>query len=500
MTDWRETKKAKQLKEKYFADAVNSCGQAVAKQRDLTPEDRVDLTLRCTLEALDTLETTVEPCEAEASQKWFRKGQYHEHCLEDKLETRPFDAFRYVQHQSDEIRTKTHVMSESEAKLKAWTDDLLKADQQTLSQKDRETAAALCEVSRVFRELAGPVTQPPACSATGTPELSAEDLHEALHCLEEAQKALSEASYRKFLDICTSDLPQTTLNALGFTNEVAAALPSTRVAFKKAQRALIAAARQKFQEFCFSALSPAMQEALGFTPVATKPPSTPPAPRFTDSDKTNPSGEKSQNICAGSDPGDLTHSSSEVGKSFPEFDSSQMRFDAAKQVGKELKLQIIELLRSGNYSDQEIADKLGVSREYVGHVRRAENEVFICEQCGKTFASQQNLKIHIDRVHKKLKPFVCEWDIGDGQICNKTFATQQDLQRHIDTIHKKETPYRCEECGKAFSTRKNLEIHINRVHQKSRSFVCNWEVGKNAAKRLQLNMICRSILIESIKS
>jgi len=102
---------------------------------------------------------------------------------------------------------------------------------------------------------------------------------------------------------------------------------------------------------------------------------------------------------------------------------------------------------------------------------------FICEQCGKTSTTQQNLKIHIDRVHKKLKPFVCNWDLENGQICNKAFASQCDLQRDIDLNHKKETPYKCIECGKIFSTQRNLDIHINRIHQKSKPFVCNWDLG-----------------------
>ena len=139
-------------------------------------------------------------------------------------------------------------------------------------QDDGETAAALREVGRALRELSKLERNVPA---RGSAEVSAADLRQGLHCLEQAQKALSEASYLKFLDACTADLPPSTLAALGFTNEVAVELVITKVAFKRAQRVLVLAARQKFREYCFSVLSPAMRETLGFTPITANPPSGP---------------------------------------------------------------------------------------------------------------------------------------------------------------------------------------------------------------------------------
>ena len=57
-----------------------------------------------------------------------------------------------------------------------------------------------------------------------------------------------------------------------------------------------------------------------------------------------------------------------------------------------------------------------------------------CPHCPKLFMRAYNMKVHIDRVHNKSKPWQC-------QFCEKTFATTSDLKQHLSShgmgkIHK----------------------------------------------------------------
>lgn len=63
-----------------------------------------------------------------------------------------------------------------------------------------------------------------------------------------------------------------------------------------------------------------------------------------------------------------------------------------------------------------------------------------CPQCHKTFRRLFNMRIHVDRVHKKIKPYPC------GK-CDKEFATNSDLRQHM-TVHGEGKVFECEECGR----------------------------------------------------
>ena len=60
---------------------------------------------------------------------------------------------------------------------------------------------------------------------------------------------------------------------------------------------------------------------------------------------------------------------------------------------------------------------------------------FQCSDCGSTFSSQSNLKLHIDAIHEKKKPWLCS-------ECGDSFSTQNNLKRHISTVHKGQTTFK----------------------------------------------------------
>uniref|UniRef100_A0A8D0GID8 GDNF inducible zinc finger protein 1 n=1 Tax=Sphenodon punctatus TaxID=8508 RepID=A0A8D0GID8_SPHPU len=88
---------------------------------------------------------------------------------------------------------------------------------------------------------------------------------------------------------------------------------------------------------------------------------------------------------------------------------------------------------------------------------------FMCETCGKSFASKEYLKHH-DRIHTGSKPFKCE-------VCFRTFAQRNSLYQHMK-VHTGERPYCCDQCGKQFTQLNALQRH-HRIHTGEKPFMCN---------------------------
>ena len=93
---------------------------------------------------------------------------------------------------------------------------------------------------------------------------------------------------------------------------------------------------------------------------------------------------------------------------------------------------------------EEILNRRGMKRNYnlerriahklCGAGARAGTPSVPCLHCDKKFMRGYNMRVHIERVHKKNKPWRC-------QFCEKTFATTSDLKQHLSShgmgkIHK----------------------------------------------------------------
>ncbi|XP_063911188.1 zinc finger protein OZF-like [Zophobas morio] len=93
---------------------------------------------------------------------------------------------------------------------------------------------------------------------------------------------------------------------------------------------------------------------------------------------------------------------------------------------------------------------------HVKKVHKGETESHVCETCGKSMASKQSL-IHHQYIHLGRKPFACH-------LCDKSFAKPGRLTDHIRT-HNNETPFKCEFCEKSFSMKKTLKSHMMALHE-----------------------------------
>ncbi|XP_073406416.1 uncharacterized protein [Dendrobates tinctorius] len=138
------------------------------------------------------------------------------------------------------------------------------------------------------------------------------------------------------------------------------------------------------------------------------------------------------------------------------FHSKDPSFDNLKQV---------------QYSDP-FSQNLELLRQKTVH---AEEEPYLCSQCGKCFKSKSKLANH-QRTHTGEKPFSC-------LECEKSFADKSNLVTH-QRSHTGEKPFTCSECGKCFAYRSKLVTH-QRSHTGEKPFSC-LECEKSFAYRSKL--------------
>ncbi|XP_071486943.1 uncharacterized protein [Diadema antillarum] len=91
---------------------------------------------------------------------------------------------------------------------------------------------------------------------------------------------------------------------------------------------------------------------------------------------------------------------------------------------------------------------------------------YTCSTCNKVFDTHRGLQSHVKSMHKNKADDI----VYKCEICLKTFYHQSSYIAH-KYLH--EDKYACEVCGKRFRTRGSMEAHLNRVHTKDKLFPCD---------------------------
>ena len=107
-----------------------------------------------------------------------------------------------------------------------------------------------------------------------------------------------------------------------------------------------------------------------------------------------------------------------------------------------------------------------------------------CPHCPKLFMRGYNMRVHIERVHNKNKPWQC-------QFCEKTFATTSDLKQHLSS-HGMGKIHKCEDCGREFSNRDSAILH-RKQHNNERTHFCQ-DCGKGFFKASCLQVNDREVI------
>ncbi|XP_034552818.1 zinc finger protein 227 [Notolabrus celidotus] len=135
---------------------------------------------------------------------------------------------------------------------------------------------------------------------------------------------------------------------------------------------------------------------------------------------------------------------------------------------------------------------------------------FLCTECGRTFNSHSNLRIHLN-VHTGARPYSCA-DCGKSfsqsgalkihrrihtgerpylcGFCGRGFPHLAGVRAHQRT-HTGEKPYRCSHCGKCFTQSGALKIHT-RIHTGEKPFVCDL-CGKSFSNRSGIRFHYRTV-------
>lgn len=108
-----------------------------------------------------------------------------------------------------------------------------------------------------------------------------------------------------------------------------------------------------------------------------------------------------------------------------------------------------------------LVDLKSHSTDCIAKINRPKS--FMCDICGKCFTCSWTLATH-KAGHSAARKFICD-------ICGQRFKWHNDLTNHKNRIHDKIRPYVCKYCGKKCGTSATLKSHL-RSHSKERPYTC----------------------------
>lgn len=103
----------------------------------------------------------------------------------------------------------------------------------------------------------------------------------------------------------------------------------------------------------------------------------------------------------------------------------------------------------------------------------------VCDWCGLELRDNCSLKLHIATKHDSTKPMS-----STCSFCQRAFSTKRSLSLHIARKHDTSDKFKCEECGKGFSRPSLLHFHAKNNHR-APAFKCGF-CGKMMTSKISL--------------
>ena len=92
---------------------------------------------------------------------------------------------------------------------------------------------------------------------------------------------------------------------------------------------------------------------------------------------------------------------------------------------------------------------------------KKKQKLYVCEyeNCGKTYRSKENLNLHIQNIHQKLKPYQCSF-------CPMKFSHRNGRIYHERKVHTQNLPYQCkyDGCNHVFPCKSAMMAHVRSAH------------------------------------
>ncbi|XP_022187750.2 zinc finger protein 485 [Nilaparvata lugens] len=102
-----------------------------------------------------------------------------------------------------------------------------------------------------------------------------------------------------------------------------------------------------------------------------------------------------------------------------------------------------------------------------------ERREFACPDCGKAFKQKAQLRNHRVTHMKKAGEAAPRWYMSKQcDICLKTYADSKCLKKHVQAVHSKLRPYLCQVCGHSAARKAMLQAHL-RQHTGEKPYACN---------------------------
>lgn len=128
-----------------------------------------------------------------------------------------------------------------------------------------------------------------------------------------------------------------------------------------------------------------------------------------------------------------------------------------------------------------------LKRHILIHVEEEQqNRKHKCDKCEASFKRPEHLRLHLNSVHLKYKPYKCE-----HPGCEKSFAQIGDRNVHMK-IHFDEKPHVCSTCQKAFRLAKGLRAH-EKTHSSKKKENKNIEAHVDSSVQIEPEIIYETL-------